>query len=604
MRLFTYTPRGHYRRRVTSLGAVAVTFMAMLAACSANNTDSSGGDKDTIRWAQSPNGAPKWILPLFPAQYFTVQEQSQFEYLMYPPLYSFGQADSPALNLNASLGKEPQYSADSSSVTLELNKWKWSDGQPVTARDLEFWINLVKGNREQWAAYTPGGFPDNITKVTVDNDYSLTLTLDQPYNHDYFTLNQLSQLIPIPQHAWDKTSDAGPVGDLDRDPATARQVYDYLATASKDLNSYATNKLWQVVDGPWHLTEYTSTGQATFEPNPSYGGPDKPKVKKFIEVPFTSASAELNALRSGQLDVGYVPLDSAKTLSQLKSMGFNSGAWNVYGFNSLFLNFNNPTAGPIFKQLYVRQALQSLVNQDEYIKAALGGYGKPTYGPIVNGPAGLPDSSTRQNPYPFDVAKAKSLLTSHGWSVTAGQTAVCTSPGAGPAQCGNGVPAGAKLSFTLLTYSGQNEQSIEMQSFKTTAAEAGVTINIETVPNVYATAGRCQPSDATCSWQIADWGGAVFAGGNNYPLGAGYFFSSSSNNHENYVNAAADQLDLAGRKPGGRIEAWEDFLAKDLPMIWLPSAAFELVAARDNLSGVFPANPLLSIFPERWSYKS
>jgi peptide/nickel transport system substrate-binding protein len=165
------------------------------------------------------------------------------------------------------------------------------------------------------------------------------------------------------------------------------------------------------------------------------------------------------------------------------------------------------------------------------------------------------------------------------------------------------VKPGAKLDFELLTYSGDNVQSVEMQAYKTAAASAGITINIKTVPNVYATAGRCKPSDATCSWQIADWGGAVFAGGNNYPLGAGYFFSTSSNNHENYVNKHADELDLAGRTPDGQIAPWASYIAKDLPMIWIPSGAFELVAARSNLQGVLPPNSLLSIFPQRWSYK-
>ena len=165
-----------------------------------------------------------------------------------------------------------------------------------------------------------------------------------------------------------------------------------------------------------------------------------------------------------------------------------------------------------------------------------------------------------------------------------------------------GVKAGAKLSFSLLTYSGDTEQSVEMQAYKTAAATAGITINIQTVANVYATAGRCTPAQSECSWQIADWGGAAFAG-HNYPLGAGYFFSSSSNNHENYVSKTADQLDLAGRKPGGQIAPWTAYLSQNLPMIWIPSGAFELAAARSSLSGALPPNTLLAIFPQRWSYK-
>jgi peptide/nickel transport system substrate-binding protein len=582
---------------------VATAVLAVLAsACSSNNTGNATGQSKTIRWAESAGYTPQWILPLFPAQYFTVQEQAQFEYLMWPPLYNFGVGASPELDLKDSLGQAPQYSADSKSVTITLNKWSWSDGVPVTARDIQFWINLVKGNRDEWAAYEPGGFPDNITKVTVDGKNKITLTLNRAYNHDYFTLDELSQIIPIPQHAWDKTSASGKTGNYDETTAGAAQVYRYLASQSKDLSTYGTNKLWQVVDGPWHLTSFTSTGQATFEPNPKYGGPDKPKVSKFIEVPFTSQTAELNALRSGQLDVGYIPLQSGNTIPQLKNLGFNTAEWNVYGFNSLFLNFNNPVAGPIFKQKYIRESMQQLVNQPEWIKQALGGYGKPTYGPIIYGPASLPDYSSIQNPYPYNPGNAKSLLTSHGWSVKPGQAATCTHPGTGHADCGPGVKAGTKLAFTVLTYSGDNTQSVEMQAYKTAAAGAGIEITIKTVPNVYATAGRCQPSQAECSWQIADWGGAAYVG-HQYPIGAGYFFSTSQNNHENYVNATADRLDLAGRKPGGPIEPWANFIAHDLPMIWIPSGAFEIAAVRSNLEGALPPNTLLSIFPQRWSYK-
>lgn len=601
-RIFSWGRRYHGRPVIMFSVIAAVVLAVVASACSSNSTGSSSGQSKTIRWAESAGYTPQWILPLFPAQFFTVQEQAQFEYLMWPPLYNFGVGASPELNLKDSLGQAPQYSADSKSVTITLNKWNWSDGTPVTARDIQFWINLVKGNRDEWAAYEPGGFPDNITKVTVDGTNKITLSLNRAYNHDYFTLDELSQIIPIPQHAWDKTSASGKIGNYDESTAGAAQVYKYLASQSKDLSTYGTNKLWQVVDGPWHLTSFTSTGQATFEPNPKYGGPDKPTVSKFIEVPFTSQTAELNALRSGQLDVGYIPLQSGNTIPQLKNLGFNTAQWNVYGFNSLFINFNNPVAGPIFKQKYIRESMQELVNQPEWIKQALGGYGKPTYGPIIYGPPTLPDYSTIQNPYPYNPAKAKSLLTSHGWSVKPGQAATCTHPGTGSADCGPGVKAGAKLSFTLLTYSGDNTQSVEMQAYKTAAAGAGIDIAIKTVPNVYATAGRCQPSQAECSWQIADWGGAAYVG-HQYPIGAGYFFSTSQNNHENYSNATADQLDLAGRKPGGPIQPWGDFIAHDLPMIWIPSGAFEIAAVRSNLEGALPPNTLLSIFPQRWSYK-
>ena len=295
---------------------------------------------------------------------------------------------------------------------------------------------------------------------------------------------------------------------------------------------------------------------------------------------------------------------NSKTLAPLKAKGYSGEQWPIYGFTSLFLNYNNPQIGPMFKQLYIRQALQHLINQPQWLKVAEFNTGQPTYGPIVNGSANLISPADKVNNYPFDPAKARSLLTSHGWAVHPGGQTTCARPGSGSGQCGAGIAKGAPLAFTVLIYSTAADQSIEMQAYKTVAATVGVDITVKTVSNVYAEAGRCTASQPTCSWQVAAWGGAVFAGGNYYPLGAGYFYSTSSNNHENYVSATADQLDQAGRKPGASIYPWEDYIARNLPELWIPNAIFQIVVARTNLKGVFPNNPLLSIYPQRWSYTS
>ena len=76
------------------------------------------------------------------------------------------------------------------------------------------------------------------------------------------------------------------------------------------LSTWDTNPLWQVVDGPWHLeprTGFQVTGQTILIPNHAYYGPDKPKISEFEELPFTSSTAEFNALQSGSVDYGYVP---------------------------------------------------------------------------------------------------------------------------------------------------------------------------------------------------------------------------------------------------------------------------------------------------------
>jgi peptide/nickel transport system substrate-binding protein len=594
----------HGGRRATIAAAVVLTVISgLLAACS-GASNSSGQHPTTVTWAESANFGPQWILPIYPGQYFTVQDQSMFEYLLYPPLYNFGSGSSPSINYADSLGQPPQYNAASDEVTIKLNHWKWSDGTPVTSRDITFWINLIRANRDQWGAYTPGGFPDNIVKVTTNGPYELTLKLDQSYNHEYFTLNQLSQITPVPQHVWDKTSATGPVGNYDETAAGAQAVFKVLDAASLKTSTYATNPLWKVVDGPWKLTGFTSTQQATFQANPNYSGPDKPTFKTFVEVPYTTVTAETNALLAGQLDVGYIMPQESHLTGELKAKGYSTAQWPIYGFESLFLNYNNPTVGSMFKQLYIRQALQYLINEPQWLKAGEFNTGQPTYGPVVNGPANLVSSADKVNNYPFNPAKARALLASHGWTVRPGGQTTCAHPGSGAGECGAGIAAGAPLTFTALIYSTAADQAIELAGYKTVAATLGIDIIVKTVSNVYADAGRCTSNQSGCSWQIADWGGAVFGGANYYPLGAGYFYSTSSNNHENYVNATADKLDQEGRKPGGSIYPWENFISVNLPELWVPNAIFQIVAARSNLKGVFPNNPLLSIYPQRWSYTS
>ncbi len=558
-------------------------------------------------FAESPGFPPVWILPFYPGSDFTIQYQGWFENLLYPPIFQFGAAGttSPAINFSQSIADPPIYTRHDTQVTLVLKHWVWSDGKPVTTRDITFWLNLLKANKAEWADYTPGGFPDNITAVKVDGPYRITFSLNKSYSPAYYTGNELSQITPIPQHVWDRTSAHGPVGNYDLSTSGAKKVMAFLQAQSRHRQTYATNPLWSVVDGPWRLSSYDLSGKVVFVPNKRFSGTPKPRLSKFIELPFASDTAEFNAVRTGLLDVGYIPttdLASSSIVRSLESQGFAVGQWKVYGFNSLFLNFNNPTVGPIFDQLYIRQALEHLINQPLYIRVADHGYGQPTYGPVVNGPSAYIAPAERSNPYPYDPAAARKLLESHGWAIRPGGTSVCVRPGTAGTECGAGIHKGEGLSFQLLTYSGQTQQAVTMEELKSVASQVGVDISIKTVANVFATAGQCTPKQPVCAWQIADWGGGVYTAPNGYPLGSGYFFCKGNNNHENYCNPTEDRLSLEGRAAGGSIVPWETFLVKQLPMLWIPNSDFEVVAAKSTLHGVLPANNTLSVFPQAWYY--
>ena len=53
-----------------------------------------------------------------------------------------------------------------------------------------------------WAAYAPGGMPDDVKSVVAKSPTKVTITLTGPTNPYWFTYNELSQITPFPM-AWD-----------------------------------------------------------------------------------------------------------------------------------------------------------------------------------------------------------------------------------------------------------------------------------------------------------------------------------------------------------------------------------------------------------------
>ena len=66
------------------------------------------------------------------------------------------------------------------SITMKSN-YKWSDGQPITANDLLFAIDLIKAAVKEspanWAVYVPGQFPDTLVSTSEPNASTLVLHL-------------------------------------------------------------------------------------------------------------------------------------------------------------------------------------------------------------------------------------------------------------------------------------------------------------------------------------------------------------------------------------------------------------------------------------------
>ncbi len=627
---------------------LTVAAALLLAACSSSGASKSGAQGGVVTFGEAAASPPSYIFPMESGTYFTNQNLYQFSNQLYLPLYSFGDHGEPVLNSALSIANPPVFSNGNTSVEIRLKHWQWSDGQPITARDVVFWINLLAAATDPnapavgsssapgpgWGASVPGGFPTNLVSYTASGEYTVALTLNAAYNPTWFLYNELSQIYPLPQTSWDRLSLGGRVGNYDasaearvplsgtsptqyvpRSPGTARSgalgVAQFLNSQSQILSTYDTNPLWKVVDGPFRLQTFTSSGYVRLVPNRAYSGSPKPSIAAFVEEPFTSDSAEFTALRSGSLTIGYIPIQDLPQKAALERQGYSFSPWYGYGFGYLSYNYTNPSLAPIFNQLYFREAMQSLVDQPEYIRDFAAGYGTPEAGPVPAYPSNNPFVSPlelRGPVYPYNPAKAAQLLTSHGWKVQAGGTTTCERPGSGAGQCGAGITSGKALQFTLMYPSGNLESTNEMEVLQSAArATAGIDLSLKSAPYQQVTSvalNGCTPSTPCTNWDIANWVNYWTYAPDYLPTGGELFATGAGSNGGDYSSAANDANIHATHTAAGSsaelqaLFTYEDYLARQVPVIYLPDTPLQLTMYRSNLQGLVPQNVFDAVDPQ------
>jgi peptide/nickel transport system substrate-binding protein len=566
--------------------------------------------QDVATFALPPGARPDDIFPLMNGTYFSVFNSQYFQYFFYRPLYYFGSGQTLGVNNRVSLAYPPVFSDDDQTVTVTLKPYQWSDGQPVTARDVQFWQNLVTANKGNWGDYSPGLYPDDIITTIVTSPTTIVFELNKPYNPTWFLENELSQITPLPQQVMDKTSANGPVGNYDETPQGAVAVYDFLANQAKYAASYTRNPLWSVIDGPWKLFQFdASTGRSVFVPNAAYSGPVKPQLKEFVEEPFTSDRSELGALEPARsLSVGYLPWNDLAHKSALTSEGYRFNPWVTYSFN--YFQINQAKGSPleaVFSQTYVRQALQLLVNEHRDITDDWRGYAVASCGPVpVAPPNPIASSYERGCPLRYDPAKAASLLRSHGWHVVPGGTTTCDEP----AKCGAGVEKGARLSFSLGYSTGITAFAHEVDAYQAALARVGIKARLKGAPfdTVVADAAACLTKpEAPCTWSMEAWGSGWVYTPDDYPTGEALFETGAAANYGQYSDPTMTSLieattAAAGSDAQSTMDVYQSFAVLQVPYLYVPNQDYQLTEVAKNLKGVVPQNAYLNLLPEDWYY--
>jgi peptide/nickel transport system substrate-binding protein len=597
-----------------AVGAAALVLAA--AGCAGSGPASTSSGTTPVRGgtavlAEPPSTTPNYIWPYSGSAYFSDINTDNLQYLMYRPLYWFGVNGQPTVNYSLSVANPPMFNG--TKVTIALKHYMWSDGTQVTAQDVAFWLNMELAEPANFGGYT--GFPTNVKDITAVSPTELTMVMDKAYSPTWFLYNELSQITPMPQ-AWDRTA-SGP-SHCTTTVSDCTAVFNYLNAQSKALNTYATSPVWSVVDGPWRLSSFNADGHITFVPNKSYTGPVKPKLAEFQEVPFTTDAAEYDVLQSAssstKIDVGYLPEEDAPARpagaavgsNPLASKGYTLAPWPIWGINYYVVNYQSTTGNaPIIKQLYFRQALEYEMNQAAVLSGPLRGYGALTVGPVPDTPltSFLSPQGKAGAPYPYDPAKAKVLLASHGWTVVPNGISTCANPNL----CGPGVKKGQGLSFTLPYATGTAWLGSEMDQLQSNAASIGIRLNLKPEPFDQVTAlagGNCVVVKSSCDWDMGDWGGGWSFAPDYLPTGEELFQSGAVANSGGYANSADDVL-IQNTLNSSNLQYmynWQNYLSAQLPVMWQPDADYQVTEVAGSLKGVTPQSPTLNLNPENWYF--
>lgn len=218
---------------------------------------------------------------------------------------------------------------------------KFSDGQPVTARDTAFTLNTIRESKNAQADLSM------VRDAVAPDDATLVVTLSKPYNALLYTLAVVGI---VPEHAYGPDYGQAPVGS-----------------------------------GRYLLAQWDRGQQVIFQANPSYYG-EAPQIERVCVV-FMEEDAALAAVRSGQVDMAY----TSATLADQQVSGYTLESYQTVdsrGFQMPVIPAGStredgpntyPAGNDVTCNLEVRRAVNLAIDRQALVDDVLGGHGSVAY---------------------------------------------------------------------------------------------------------------------------------------------------------------------------------------------------------------------------------
>ena len=249
----------------------------------------------------------------------------------------------------------------------------FSDGEPLSARDVAFTVNGAIDSAMSEADLSM------VDRAVAVSDTVVELHLNKPHNALLYTLAVLGI---VPEHAYGPEYGRNPIGS-----------------------------------GRYVLERWDKGQQVIFTANPKYYG-RKPSMERVVVV-FMDEDAALAAVQKGEVDIAYTYATHARQVFE----GYELAAYKTVDSRGVSLPsvpaggtklvegdmaFN--TGNDVTADVAVRRAINCGLDRDAVIEHVLDGYGKVAYSVGDGMPWSSPDMKVE-----LDREKAARLLDEAGW---------------------------------------------------------------------------------------------------------------------------------------------------------------------------------------------
>ncbi len=351
----------HFQGKYVLFGSVALFFVIFLVGCQQKSPSTA-----------LVIGLPADVLSLNP-----IMSTSSIDYDVQKQLFLHLLEEKPHFNgFRPELARKWTFSRDGRKVTFHLRRGvMWSDGAPVTARDVVFTYRAEINPRLGWIFQSEKSQIDSVVAV---NDSTVCFYFARRYPGQ---LSDVNEGFILPEHVLN-------------------------GLTPEEWQKSRFNR-FPVTDGAYLLLRWVSQQSIQLTANPTYFRRGDPKIKNVIFKIVPDASVRLSQILNGEIDilegvsirqVGRLRGRPDLVIEHFPDMAYGFVGWNL--------------RDPLFRSSKVRQALTMAIDRNRIVRNVFSGFARVCNSPILPQSWAYCDTI---RPFEFNPDRARAMLAELGW---------------------------------------------------------------------------------------------------------------------------------------------------------------------------------------------